>query len=104
MEPPPISQPSSTMSYARERSAPGSSNEPVGAVNGWCSASQRASASFHSNIGKSTTHSGVVAALGHEAEAPRELEPQLPERRRRDLLAVGDEQQQVAGLAAERAA
>ena len=57
IDPPPISEPSSTMSYARERSEPGSSKEPSGAVNGWCSASQRFSPAFHSNIGKSTTHS-----------------------------------------------
>ena len=64
IDPPPISEPSSTMSYARERSAPGSSNEPSGAVNGWCSASQRCSFGFHSNIGKSITHSSSWRPAG----------------------------------------
>ena len=45
----------------------------------------------------------VVAALGDEAEAPRQLQPQRAERRRRDLRLVGDEQQQVAGAAGELA-
>ena len=31
-------------------------------MNGWCIASQRPSSSFHSNIGKSTTHSSACAA------------------------------------------
>ena len=59
---------------------PGRRTSRRGAVNGWCSASQRCSSSFHSNIGKSTTHSSVVAARRHEAEAARELQAQLAER------------------------
>ena len=46
----------------------------------------------------------VVAALGDEVEAPRELQAQLAERGGGDVGLVGDDQQQVAGLAAQRAA
>src|SRR3546814_17452698 len=37
------------------------SSDLLGAVKGWCSASQRFSSSLNSNIGKSTTHNGAQA-------------------------------------------
>ena len=46
---------SSTAQCAFKRLASRSSG--LGAVKGWCSASSRPSSSFHSNMGKSTTHS-----------------------------------------------
>src|SRR5882672_5075309 len=66
-EPPPISEPFSTMSYALASAAPGSrarrSSWPsLGAVNGWCIAFQRFASSSYSNIGKSTTHRGFQPA------------------------------------------
>ena len=72
-------------------------------MNGWCSASQRPSSSFHSNIGKSTTHSSAWAAPAAEVEPPRQLEPQLAERLGGDGRLVGHHQQQVAGLGAQQA-
>mmetsp|Transcript_6209 Transcript_6209/g.21831 ORF Transcript_6209/g.21831 Transcript_6209/m.21831 type:complete len:378 (+) Transcript_6209:175-1308(+) len=60
-EPPPTSTPLYTRSYATavapSREAPGSRLSGLGAVKGWCSASSLPSSSFHSNIGKSVTHS-----------------------------------------------
>ena len=62
-DPPPISQPFSTTSYAFASAPPGSDSSrcswpSFGLVNGWCIAAQRFASSSYSNIGKSTTHSG----------------------------------------------
>src|SRR5271154_3943103 len=60
MDPPPISYPLHTMSYASASAPPGSvTNLPAhsgsGAVNGWCTGVQPPD-SVSSNIGASTTH------------------------------------------------
>src|SRR5215510_11325248 len=62
-EPPPISQPFSTTSYAFASAAPGSDSNSrscpsLGLVNGWCIATQRFASSSYSNSGKSTIHAG----------------------------------------------
>ena len=64
MDPPPISLPLSTMSYAFARTAPGSvssraMSSGLGLVKGWCMANQRLESSSHSSRGKSTTQSGA---------------------------------------------
>ena len=53
--------------------APGSSgsNSPAGAVNGWCSASQRFSSSFHSNSGQSTIQTRRFSPSGRSGRSAR---------------------------------
>ena len=48
-----------------------SSDSSVGEVNGWCSASQRPSSSFHSSSGKSVTQSELPVALGERGRSAR---------------------------------
>ena len=75
---------------------------PAGAVNGWWSGSQRDSSSFHSNIGQSTTHT-KRSPSPISSKRSRELEPQLRRAPRwRPSASIGDQQQQVPLLGAER--
>ena len=55
----------------------------AGAVNGWCIAVQRRSASSYSNIGNSTTHSTSWRERSISPKRSAELEPQRAERLRR---------------------
>ena len=69
MEPPPISSPFSTTSYARLRTEPASvamrpTSSGWGAVKGWWRGSQRPSSAFQPTRGKSSTHTGAQAASG----------------------------------------
>ncbi|MCY1228613.1 hypothetical protein D9M72_409380 [compost metagenome] len=43
----------------------------LGLVNGWCMATQRASSSSYSNIGKSTTHSGFQVSSNRPLALPK---------------------------------
>ncbi len=48
-----------------------------GAVKGWCTAFQRRPSSSHSNIGKSTTHSGSQSPCTRPCDLPNSLWPIL---------------------------
>ena len=71
-------------------------------MNGWCSAVQRPSVSLHSNIGGSTIQSALWRPSGTRSNRLEQLQPDLAERGGGDVGLVGDDQQQVARLAAER--
>ena len=94
MEPPPISLPLHTMSYAYARAAPGSvskvsANSGLGEVNAWCTAVQapaptatspEATASAAgSNIGASTTHTNAQSASFAATPSPASVNS--PQRR-----------------------
>ncbi|MNR12706.1 hypothetical protein D3C85_1290760 [compost metagenome] len=63
------------MSYALAMHLPGSVSRycrcsSFGLVNGWCMATQRASSSSYSNIGKSITHSGFHTSSNRPLDLP----------------------------------
>ena len=68
MDPPPISVPFNTISYAFARTAPGfvsisSRSSSIGMVNGWCIATKRPCSSEYSNNGNSVTQRNLKSSF-----------------------------------------
>ena len=68
----------------------------AGEVNGWCTDTQRASSSLHSNSGGSTIQQNVPGVLGDEVERDGEVAPKAVEGHVGPVGAVGNDAHQVA--------